>query len=234
MVSCFVFLSVHNLSAKSNVAFSDRTPVRDSLQDLARKNHHDLGYNSARRKLMGDIYLQQDSKDYFITDVYCEQEYSSPGPGTIPDHTVINVEHTWPQSRFGGHDKGMQKSDLHHLFPSDSVMNSVRGNHPFGEVDVALQTLECSSSQYGLSPSGDVVFEPPARHKGNVARALFYFSVRYNLSIDSEQEETLRKWHEADPVDQEEFQHHEDIKQIQGNVNPFIENPHLVDSVSNF
>lgn len=208
--------------------------VRTDLQNIARKNHHEIGYNNARKVIMGDIYLEGGGSQFYVTDVYCQQEYKSPGPGKVPSHTVINVEHTWPQSHFSGPEKGKQKSDLHHLFPSDSQLNSIRGNHPFGEVDVTLQNLDCECSRFGLNRSGDTVFEPPVEHRGNVARALFYFSVRYGMDIDSEQESVLRKWHEQDPVDDAERIRHDEIKEIQGNVNPFIENPHWVDTVSDF
>ena len=47
----------------------------------------------------------------------------------------MNTEHTWPQSKGA---TGAAKSDLHHLFPTDSKANSIRGNHPFGIVTGAV------------------------------------------------------------------------------------------------
>ena len=75
---------------------------------------------------------------------------------------------------------------------------------------------------------------PPAEHKGNVARALFYFAICYNLSISETEEFYLRQWHLFDPVDAEEIERNDQIEELQGNRNPFIDNPELVSSIRNF
>ncbi|RYZ68005.1 MAG: nuclease, partial [Proteobacteria bacterium] len=81
---------------------------------------------------------------------------------------------------------------------------------------------------------GGHFFEPPDAHKGNVARALFYFSVRYNIKIDPIEENFLKAWNKADPVDQEESGRNEAIMKIQGNRNPFVDFPELADSIGDF
>ena len=195
-----------------------------------------LGYKGARTVLFGKIHLEKDSEGYYIKDVYCNKEirrkHTRMGPGQIPNSNVINCEHTWPQSKFSTQfDKGLQKSDLHHLYPTDSNANSVRGNYPFGNLNNGdYVRSDCTASR----TEGPGRFEPPAEHKGNVARALFYFSVRYNMKIDSQQEQTLRDWHIQDPVDAQERERNEIVFQVQKNRNPFIDMPELVDMVSNF
>ena len=44
----------------------------------------------------------------------------------------------------------------------------------------------------------------------------------------------LKQWHRDDPVDQDEIRRNEKIYQIQGNRNPFIDDPELVDQIDNF
>lgn len=195
-----------------------------------------LGYRGARKVLFGKLHLEEDSRGYYVKDVYCNKEFrnnrTKVGPNTIPNSNVLNCEHTWPQSKFTGKfDKGLQKSDLHHLFPSDSKANSVRGNYKFSDVNGTVVSDNCSASRTE-GHGGD--FEPPTEHKGNVARALFYFSVRYQISIDPRQEETMRRWHILDPVDAAEMERNEEIYGIQNNRNPFIDYPELVDRVNNF
>ncbi|MEZ0392931.1 MAG: endonuclease I family protein [Pseudobdellovibrionaceae bacterium] len=207
-------------------------------------SHHSIGYDKARQFILGDFYLHQEGNKYAIREVYCETDYGpekfngskSPAPHKIPDNSVINIEHTWPQSRFTSHfPTDMQKSDLHHLFPTDSEMNSVRGNHPFGEVSEDKKILKCETSRFGKSTWGQpLAFEPPAAHRGNVARALFYFSTRYQMQIDPVQEKFLKKWHEEDPVDAEEKERNEAIMELQGNRNPFIDFPELARKISDF
>lgn len=206
--------------------------------------HSAISYGAARVVVMGNLYLVKNiNGEYAVRDVYCNKERarsdfrkSPPAPGVIPDNRVINVEHTWPQSRFNGRfSDDVQKSDLHHLFPTDSEINAIRGNNLFGEVTKDLTELKCPESRFGLGSAGsDEVFEPPREHRGNVARALFYFSTRYDLAIDEREETVLRKWNQEDPVDGDEITRNNEIFKVQGNRNPFIDFPELTDNIADF
>ncbi len=204
--------------------------------------HSSIGYGAARRVLMGSLHLQGSPGSYKLKDVYCEREYTDAnfgggiGPGKIPADSVLNTEHTWPQSRFNrSMGKDVQKSDLHHLFPTDSQMNSIRGNHKFGDVANPFKPLKCATVKSGTANGGsEEVFEPPVAHKGNVARALFYFSIRYHLAIDPREEAFLQAWHRLDPVDQAERDRNDAIYKIQGNRNPFIDHPELAAVIGDF
>lgn len=222
--------------------------ITSSCDSAARNcyGHQPLGYGSARKVIMGELHLFSDhpKSNFGISEVYCEKDYTRedfpegpfPGPGVTPNHTVINVEHTWPQSRFNRDmDPSAQKSDLHHLFPTDSQMNSSRGNLEFAEVDISTHNLRCPGAKVGfVKGSHREYFEPPDSHKGNVARALFYFSIRYRMPISGTEEAFLKKWNEEDPVDPEEATRNEQIQKIQGNRNPFIDFPDLARKISDF
>jgi deoxyribonuclease-1 len=207
-------------------------------------SHQALGYKAARKVLMGQLHLQNVGSAWVVKEVYCDRDFTNRdfggadevGPSRTPRETVLNTEHTWPQSKFNSAmQKDVQKSDLHHLYPTDSEMNSIRGNHPFGEVDVPDRALKCPASKFGsVHGSSADYFEPPQGHKGNVARALFYFAVRYKMSIDKVQEDFLRDWHRQDPPDQFEIDRNDSIFKIQGNRNPFIDHPELVDHIADF
>lgn len=218
-------------SLKNTAKGSD---LKSQLFDETRQNHYSISYKSARKNLLGHMAIIQKNNNYFVKDVYCEADYLSPGLGKIPNNSVINVEHTWPQSKFGGTDQRSQKSDLHHLYPTDSQLNSIRGNYPFGEVVEDTQNTKCPQSHIGYDQNGRRAFEPPQNHKGNVARALFYFSVRYRISISDSEESALRAWHVEDPVDAEEKLRNDQVEGYQGNRNPFIDEPELVQLISNF
>jgi deoxyribonuclease-1 len=198
-----------------------------------------LGYRGARKVLFGKLHLEEDGDGYYIKDVYCRKKITNNqtqiGPNIIPNHALINCEHTWPQSKFSGRfQKGMQKSDLHHLFPTDSRANSTRGNHEFANVSGDTLAEDCDASRSGVPKGGYDFFEPPTEHKGNVARALFYFSVRYQIKISSQQEAYLREWNIQDPVDESERERNQTIFEIQRNRNPFIDFPELIDRIQNF
>jgi endonuclease I len=192
--------------------------------------------------MFGKLFLKTDSNGVYVNDVYCQKHFGAEagiGVNTIPNQNQINCEHTWPQSKFSGlYSKDIQKADLHHLFPADSKANSIRGNQDFTEVNNDTGDLargKCSVSKFGSSAtSSNDGFEPPLTHKGNVARALFYFSVRYKISIPKSEEDVLRRWHELDPVDQEELDRNDAIYTAQSNRNPFIDYPQLVNYISKF
>lgn len=204
--------------------------------------HTVLGYNKARQVMFGQIDLKKDARGYYLRDVYCHNEIvgSDIGPNKIPSATVVNCEHTWPQSKFTSKfNTEMQKSDLNHLFTTNSKANSTRGNNPFGEVKGKTPGPNCLESSYGyitnkFTNSQILVFEPPNEQKGNTARALFYFSVRYKLPIDQMQEETLKQWNKDDPVDEEEMTRNDMVEKAQGSRNPFIDFPEMANLISDF
>jgi deoxyribonuclease I len=221
-----------------------RDTLTNNCQSESCYKHRTLTYSEARVHLFGKMHLEKDNSGYFIQDVYCNKRFrasSGVGQGRIPNHNKINCEHTWPQSRFTTtFAREMQKSDLNHLFPTDTKANSTRGNHPFADVNGTSVGSNCNDSSVGspinnrYSKRGGTYFEPPQEHKGNVARALFYFSVRYKISISETQERFLRNWHEEDPVDDTEVTRNDLVQEAQGNRNPFIDFPHLVEKVSDF
>lgn len=236
---------LHNILHSAHVRTAgDFDQITSDCNGSGCYKHINLGYDRARIYLLGNFYLvDHGDGDYSIKDVYCDKVRSSdefpngdaPAPNKIPGGTTVNTEHTWPQSRFTNrYNREMQKSDMHHLFPTDNEMNSIRGNNPFGEVVQDRKSLRCKSSRFGRASRGNAdVFEPPQNHRGNVARALFYFSVRYEMEIDPHQEATLRKWSKEDPIDEEEVKRNEYIHKMQGSRNPFIDFPHLEDSINN-
>lgn len=200
--------------------------------------HTSVGYTQARLILFGQAHSSSDSKGKFVKDVYCGKKfYYKEVRDVLNMAREVNTEHTWPQSRFNGNfGKDMQKSDMHHLYPTDSDANNRRANHSFGNVPASedeLNVENCASSRLS-DIHGNVLFNPPTEHKGNVARSLFYFATRYRLSIGLAEEMILKLWHTADPVDAAELERHEIIATNQKNRNPFVDYPELVSKFSDF
>lgn len=213
----------------------------DTISNKCKSNcyqHTAVGYDKARKIMFGELDILKDKEGTYVLDVYCGKKFYFKTIDEVSSmHNLVNIEHTWPQSKFtGSFPKEVQKSDMHHLFLTDSMANSTRGNSPFGFID-SSENREggegCRDSRFGLI-DGKETYTPPAPHRGNVARALFYFSIRYNLPISSSEEMILRKWHQADPVDEEEIKRHERIAAYQKNRNPFVDHPELVSKVIDF
>lgn len=199
--------------------------------------HTPVGYSNARKILFGELFMERDSSGTFVTEVYCDRKIYFRNVSEISRmDRIVNIEHTWPQSKFSpAFNEDMQKSDLHHLFPSNSQANGIRANYEFGDPKAQFDqdVPGCPTSQLSDDHSNRV-FTPPVQHRGNVARALFYFSVRYRLPISKAQETALRRWHRQDPIDAEERERHSQIAEHQFNRNPFVDFPDLVDAIADF
>ncbi len=173
---------------------------------------------SASRRI---VFLTLDNLDGFVECVYTGR---SEHVTQMPNDRDMNIEHSWPQSHGA---TGIAKSDLHHLFPTDSKANSTRGSLPFGIVNSP------NWEEGGSKCDGDK-FQVRPVYCGNIARAQFYFAVRYNKQIPSQVEKVLREWHKADPVDARELQRNNKVDEIQHNRNPFIDHPEFVDKIADF
>lgn len=199
----------------------------------------DLSYKEARTYLFGQLHLEELNGKKIVRDVYCNHEYGSEagvGPKRIPNAKFLNCEHTWPQSKFNRSENiNTQKTDLHHLYPVHSPANSTRSNNPFGMVDGRVVSSVCSDSYKGTIKGSSVLgFQPPPEHRGNVARALFYFSVRFKVKIPEFEEKHLRQWNNEDPIDEFERRRNDAIFTIQKNRNPFIDDETLVSKIKDF
>lgn len=236
----FILTSFH--MARSGEFDEISTSCRQGRSCAQQKN---ISYTEARYMLFGKLHLEvSPGGNYQLRTMYCEETLDSSrfrrgqgiGPNQIPDANVVNVEHAWPQSKFNRRQPiNSQKTDLHILFPVLTNVNSLRGNHPFGEVTNTYSS-PCPDVKLGHlneDPS-ELYFEPPQNQRGNLARALFYFSVRYKAPIDPIQEEFLRRWNHEDPVEPEERERNEKIYGFQKTRNPFIDHPELADLISNF
>jgi len=193
------------------------------LSQLHLDTHTRLNYGPARQVMFSEI----DNEDGYVTCVYTGLVVETI---VIPDGAIMNTEHTWPQSR--GASVEPMRSDLHHLFPTDSSANTRRGNLHFCEVVTA--TWEQGGSRLGRDDAGVTCFEPPDAHKGVVARALFHYSAVYDTRIVRSEEEVLRRWHAAGLPSANERARNQRVNQAQGSRNAFVDFPHLVDRVDDF
>lgn len=218
----------------SSLLFAD--DFRDQIQELSERGQKPLNYHQAREVLFGKIFLKKDEKGFFIKDVYCEKNFrESVGPNMIPNPNFLNTEHSWPKKFFSkSYSYKIQESDLFHLYPTDTIANSFRGHLEFIEVENFEKIPNCDLSKRGMDSRNHYGFEPPDRIKGDLARSLFYFSVRYNTPIPVNEEEILRKWNLDDPVDSEEKLKNNLIMEAQGNRNPFIDQEELAPEIKDF
>ncbi len=144
-------------------------------------------------------------------------------------------EHTFAQS-LGTPPLGQENagSDAHHLRAIDSQMNGSRSNRPF-----------ISGSGNAGIVSGS--WYPGDEWKGDVARMMMYMYLRYETQCDptdvgsgstsysphGDMPNIFLEWNQQDPVSQYEINRNNILQAIQGNRNPFIDNPYLATIIWN-
>ena len=201
--------------------------LKSSLSSLIKTTHtHVTSYNEIR-----DLFVDSDkdpNRSGNILEFYTKDSIN----GTWDSGVTYNREHVWPNSLLGsGNDEKNAGADLHHIRPSYVNLNSHRGSYPIGE------TTGGTPNSCGNIASGGV-FEPNDDVKGDYARIFFYIMVRWDLDALTQEAvtsaaaannyEVLREWSELDPVDDYEMRRNNEVYNIQGNRNPFIDHPEFL------
>lgn len=239
--------------------------LKTQLRDIITNGHSDQGYGglwTAYAITDRDTYYENDNT---ILDIYSENPTPS-GSNNDPynfsygtnqcgnysgEGDCYNREHLVPQSSFS--EASPMKNDIHHVYPTDGYVNGGRGSFPFGVVATPSVTYSNGSRKGSSAVPGysGTVFEPIDEFKGDVARALLYFAVRYQNTVDgytsfdmfngTEDQvfqtwaiDLLLDWHNnVDPVSQKEIDRNNAAYSFQGNANPFVDHPEFADMIWN-
>lgn len=160
--------------------------------------------------------------------------------------TTWNREHVWPQSLSGGlYGTSGAGSDIHHIRPTISVINSTRGNDKFTDFngEGSPYTYDGVLTAY----RGNSLWEPIDNVKGDVARIIMYMYMHYSTEVAANKTyskagalsitnivsisggadgawDMLIDWNELDPVDEFERNRHNVCVEATSVRNPFIDN----------
>lgn len=145
-------------------------------------------------------------------------------------------EHTYARS-LGTPNLGfdLAGSDAHHLRAIDSRLNSLRSNRIYDD----------GTGTAAVLPNGN--WYPGDEWKGDVARMMMYMYVRYptqclatsigagstSFSTFGDMPNIFLEWNTEDPVSQYELNRNNILNTLQGNRNPFIDNPYLATIIWN-
>ena len=210
---------------------------------------NDVGYNG-----LWNLYKTTDRRsDGKVWDMYSDVTNYTFGTDQCGSYGVegdcYNREHSVPKSWFNK--QSPMVSDIWHVYPTDGKINGMRSNNPFGEVGSGASSSKNEFSKWGkcVTPGySGTVFEPNDEYKGDFARTYFYFATRYKGVATSGQGalvftstypyitgwqlDMLLRWHKKDPVSPKELDRNEAVYDSrQGNRNPFIDYPELVDLI---
>lgn len=246
IIATFALLISANTAAQTLI-FADLndTALQEALRNSYRPNVV-LSYADARDALFSYTATNDHDTLRCVYTGYAIHLPTNQDPSAYAYDNGIDTEHTYPQSK--GAENSPAKSDMHHLFPVRSNVNSSRGNDPYAEIpDIETNKWFRHSLATGIMPSTYIdeysehddqtqTFEPREDHKGNAARAVFYFYTMYQQEANAAdpaffgiQKEVLYQWHQQDPADsREQLRNNFIASQQEGKANPFILDPTLV------
>lgn len=179
----------------------------------------DLDPTNANNVLL--IYGYDDTDGNTLTDRSRDKNLNGGNSGEW------NREHCYPKS-LGNPNLGTTGpgADAHHIRPSDIQLNAQRSNRKYA----------AGAGNAGVTAQGH--FYPGDEWKGDVARMMLYMYIRYdnrclpsNVGIgnampsDANMIDLFLQWNVEDPVNAFEDTRNEILAGIQGNRNPFIDNP---------
>lgn len=234
-------------------------------------SHKTFSYNYSE---VGSFYPQTDAdlyyeKDNSVLDIYSENptgadayEYNfTQNIGAAnAEGKGWNKEHIMPQSTF--YSDYPMNSDLHFIVPADARINQLRSNYPYGKCGAKVYYTFSNGSQICTNGTPNAtytgsVYEPIDEFKGDVARSILYFAIRYEGKLGGFLVETdaspakdrsplngteeqaydpsflalLLSWNAMDPVSQREIDRNNAIYLVQKNRNPLIDHPEFVNLI---
>jgi len=243
---------IHDIISEKNINwhYGDLTNFYNQT-DLDKYYDHSASNTTILLDMYSEIPAGPDAYEYTTANIIGSA--SAEGLGW-------NREHMMPQSTF--YSNYPMYSDLFYVVPTDAKINQLRSNYPYGVAGTTTFYSFTNSSRIGNSaiPGSSYtgrVYEPINEFKGDVARSLLYFAVRYEGKLgtfnfnnsnnpasdtnplDGTEERAfdpaylamLLQWHNQDPVSQKETDRNNAVYSIQKNRNPFIDNPSWVNAI---
>lgn len=227
-----------------NARNKQKDVLKTALHQLATPQRV-LRYGSGAGYTWEGFFYTDQNQDGSVIDMYSPIVRYFDGFKSV---SGMHIEHAFPKSWWGGNEWPVYK-DLFHLYPSDGPINMSKSNNPLGVV-TGTPTSDNGVSKVGPATypgyTGNV-FEPANEFKGDFARSYFYVVTVYqdlasfwNSPMLNKNTypvwkpwaiELLKQWHEQDPVSIKEILRQEEVFKIQGNRNPFIDYPDLVNYI---
>ena len=193
-------------------------------------------------------FYTTDNDNGYVIDRYSNNRVKFGEQGKVPGG--MNIEHSFPKSWWGG-SKKQAYMDLFNLMPSDSKANSSKSNYGMG---IVTQTsgkgfYDNGCIKVGEGSEGFKVWQPSLEWEGDFSRGYMYMATAYQDYTWSNNEaknsltqgdyptlkkwayELYIKWAKEDPVSQLEVNRNNAVYKIQGNRNPFIDFPNLMEYI---
>lgn len=224
-----------------------------SLKDAIRKSDRpkSLVTMNAERGGIWDAFRQTDcDADGMVVNRFSMEQKKFSADGYSPAGTMQQLHIVAPLWWDEAHNYGDTAiCDLHNVYPCSNEVYEVKRNHIPGYVTDAIYASDLLKIGRGSLYDGLVdMWEPAEEYRGDFARVFFYMVTLYPMTmwngtavnfLTDTKYPTLNRyatallldWHRCDPVSELERSRNDAVERIQGNRNPFIDNPDLVEFV---
>lgn len=223
--------------------------LKQAVHEIAINDVKMLSYGSGNTKTWWAFYVTDMIDGGLVRDRYSPDEFKFGDRGSSV--SGMNIEHSFPKSWWGGSENNAYK-DLYNLMPCQTTINNHKSNYPMAKVDVEWRGN--GVTRVGTR-SGDPetqayrYWEPGDQWKGDFARGYFYMATAYQdftwsgdqsvRILNTEAYPTLQEWAytlyldwaQDDTVDEIETVRNNDVEKFQGNRNPFVDFPNLMEYI---
>ena len=198
----------------------------------------------------GKIWDIYSASDFNLSDNCGEDKPTAEGVCYNREHILPVACWTINKNRKEAETKIMF-TDLHHVVSTDGFVNAQRSAWVYDEVKSVTWTNSLGSKLGTGKTWNETSFEPVDEYKGDIARVYFYMLTcymdkdftlggkgkkyfSYTNGVCEFQPQALAlmlKWHRQDPVSEKEVVRNAKVADLQGNVNPFVVEPNLVEYI---
>ena len=231
--------------------------LRESLHEEI-KDHTVLTYKQIRGdqakvdvRADGKIWDIYSASDFNLSD-NCDDKKDPTAEGVCYNREHILPVACWTINKNRDEaEKEVMFTDLHHVVSTDGFVNAQRSAWVYDEVKSVTWTNNLGSKLGTGKTWNETSFEPVDEYKGDIARVYFYMLTcymdkdftlggkgyryfTYNNGVCDFKSQALAlmlKWHRQDPVSEKEVVRNTKVADLQGNVNPFVEQPALVEYI---
>lgn len=226
----------------SSLAGKKGPSLKNAVYNLI-KDAEVLSYGSGSGSTWDGFYSTDRLPNNQVVDRYSNDISYFTSAGAVI--SGMNIEHSFPKSWWGGSNNQAYK-DLYNLMPCESKINSSKGNYAMGVV--TNTKIDNGCTKVGTGSDGTQMWEPADKWKGDFARGYMYMATAYqnltwmsngldmltNGTYPTLQEwasDLLISWAKTDVVDKTETDRNEAVYKIQGNRNPFVDFPNLMEYI---
>lgn len=220
--------------------------LKNAVHKLVNRDVSMLSYGSGNNSTWWGFYITDRYEGTnTVIDRYSNQTFTFGSRGQSV--SGMNIEHSFAKSWWGGSTSPDSYRDLFNLMPSEQKINSSKSNYPMGKVTNATVNNGCT--KVGTGTNGYKLWEPADKWKGDFARDYMYMATAYqNLTWSGTQAlqflqqgayptlqrwayELYLQWAREDKVDDIEINRNDNVEICQGNRNPYVDLPNLMEYV---